>query len=125
MDEVIKQLQKGNLACFPTETVYALAGNALDPEVVKKIFDIKKRPFNKALSIFVNEKNSITKYALQTSISTRLIDQFMPGAITIILPLKKDILPTEFFKDTIAIRIPNHPIALDILSKNKLSHSCH
>ncbi|WP_265037020.1 L-threonylcarbamoyladenylate synthase [Wolbachia endosymbiont (group A) of Anomoia purmunda] len=121
VSKIINAIQNNLLVCFPTETVYALACNALDNESIGKIYQIKKRSQNKPLSIFVSDIYNLTKIAKVKARYIDLINHFSPGPITYILPLKNNnILPNEFFKDSIGIRIPEHPIAISILNKLKV-----
>ncbi|MGL9757532.1 MAG: L-threonylcarbamoyladenylate synthase [Wolbachia sp.] len=118
--EVINAIKNNLLACFPTETVYALACNALDHESIEKIYRIKKRSQNKPLSIFVSDVDSLTNIAKVKEEYIDLINYFSPGPMTYILPLKNNsILLNKFFKDDIGIRIPDHPIAIAILNELK------
>ncbi|WCR57919.1 L-threonylcarbamoyladenylate synthase [Wolbachia endosymbiont of Ctenocephalides felis wCfeJ] len=118
--KIINAIQNNLLVCFPTETVYALACSALDSGAIKKIYQVKKRSQNKPLSIFVDNVYSLTKIAVLEEKYISLINRFSPGPITYILPLKNNnILPNEFFKVSIGIRIPNHPIATSILNELK------
>lgn len=121
ISKIINAIQNNLLVCFPTETVYALACNALDNESIEKIYQIKKRSQNKPLSIFASDIYNLTKIAKVKERYIDLINHFSPGPITYILPLKNNnILPNEFFKDSIGIRIPEHPIAISILNKLKV-----
>ncbi len=121
VSKIINAIQNNLLVCFPTETVYALACNALNNESIGKIYQIKKRTQNKPLSIFVSDIYNLTKIAKVKERYIDLINHFSPGPITYILPLKNNnILPNEFFKDSIGIRIPEHPIAISILNKLKV-----
>ncbi|MGL9725463.1 MAG: L-threonylcarbamoyladenylate synthase, partial [Wolbachia sp.] len=96
--EAINAIKNNLLTCFPTETVYALACNALDNESIEKIYQIKKRFQNKPLSIFVNDIHNLTKIAKVKERYIDLINYFSPGPITYILPLKNNnILQNEFF----------------------------
>lgn len=114
-------IQNNLLVCFPTETVYALACNALSCKAIKKIYEIKKRSQNKPLSIFVRDIYDLAKIADVKEEYADLIKHFSPGPITYILPLKSNnILPNEFFKGSIGIRIPDHPIAISILDEIKI-----
>ncbi|MBV0899479.1 MAG: threonylcarbamoyl-AMP synthase [Wolbachia endosymbiont of Fragariocoptes setiger] len=111
-------IRKNLLVCFPTETVYALACNACDDEIIKKVYQVKKRPHNKLLSIFVNNINNLMKVARVKDKHINLIDRLSPGPITYILPLRDHhTLSNTFFKNTIGIRIPNHSITIEILNK--------
>ncbi|BDG75618.1 MULTISPECIES: L-threonylcarbamoyladenylate synthase [Wolbachia] len=118
--EVINAIKNNLLACFPTETVYALACNALGKESIEKIYRIKKRSQNKPLSVFVSNIDSLINIAKVKEEYINLINYFSPGPMTYILPLQDNsILPNEFFKDSIGIRIPDHPIAISILNELK------
>ncbi|WP_395463058.1 L-threonylcarbamoyladenylate synthase [Wolbachia endosymbiont of Cantharis cryptica] len=120
ISEIINAIQNNLLVCFPTETVYALACNALNSRAIEKIYQVKKRPQNKPLSIFVSDVYNLTKIAKLKEKYIGLINHFSPGPITYILPLKNNnILPDEFFKGSIGIRVPDHPIAISILNELK------
>ncbi|WP_353288823.1 L-threonylcarbamoyladenylate synthase [Wolbachia endosymbiont (group A) of Pogonocherus hispidulus] len=121
VSKIINAIQNNLLVCFPTETVYALACNALNNESIGKIYQIKKRSQNKPPSIFVSDICSLMRIAKLEKKYIGLVNHFSPGPITYILPLKNNnILPNEFFKDSIGIRIPEHPIAISILNKLKV-----
>lgn len=118
--EAINAIKNNLLACFPTETVYALSCNALGNESIEKIYRIKKRSQNKPLSVFVSNIDSLINIAKVKEEYIDLINYFSPGPMTYILPLQDNsILPNEFFKDSIGIRIPDHPIAISILNELK------
>ena len=115
---IVNAIRNNLLVCFPTETVYALVCNALSKKAIGKIYQIKKRPRNKPLSIFVSDVNSLIRIARVKEKYVNLINRFSPGPVTYILPLKNNnTLPSEFFKTTVGIRIPDHPIATSILNE--------
>lgn len=121
ISKIINAIQNNLLVCFPTETVYALACNALNNESIGRIYQVKKRSQDKPLSIFVSDICSLMRIAKLEKKYIDLINYFSPGPITYILPLKNNnILPNEFFKDSIGIRIPKHPIATSILNELKV-----
>ncbi|MGL6104696.1 L-threonylcarbamoyladenylate synthase [Romboutsia sp.] len=112
-----KLLNEGKTVIFPTETVYGLGANALDEDAVKKIYEAKGRPSDNPLIVHIYEKNEI--YDLAKDISEKaetVMNKFWPGPITIILN-KKEIIPykTSGGLNTVAIRIPSHPIARKII----------
>lgn len=117
--ETVEILSNGGIVIFPTETLFALVGNAFDKSVINKIYKIKKRPINKPFSVFVKNINDINKVAIiKNSIENKIIEEFMPGSITIILN-KKAIISNLITAnlDTVGIRIPSNKIALKILDK--------
>lgn len=115
----VNVLKNGGIVIFPTETVYGIGTNANLMDSVKKIYEVKERPDEKPLSILLSSKKEIEKYAIiSNEIERKIIENFMPGPITIILKRKKDILShVSSGKDTIGIRIPDNNIILQILSK--------
>ncbi|SHJ65358.1 L-threonylcarbamoyladenylate synthase [Paramaledivibacter caminithermalis] len=106
-------LKNGGTVIFPTETVYGLGANALDEKAVKKIFEAKGRPSDNPLIIHIAKAEDIND--LITDLpqkSKELIDKFWPGPLTLIFK-KSSIVPKIVTGglDTVAIRIPAHPIA--------------
>ncbi|MDG7056318.1 MAG: threonylcarbamoyl-AMP synthase [Wolbachia endosymbiont of Meromenopon meropis] len=121
ISKVINAIQNNLLVCFPTETVYALGCSALNKEAIRKIYYVKRRSQNKPLTISVSDIYNLTKIANLHEKYFNLVEYFSPGPVTYILPLKsKDILPIEFFKSSVGVRIPSHPIAISILDKLKI-----
>ncbi len=120
MLNIINALNNNQLICFPTETVYALACNAQSIKAIDQIYKIKKRDKNKPLSIFISNIQQLNEIVVIRKDYISLIQYFVPGPITFIIPLKdNNKLPKEFFHDTIGVRIPDHPIALAILNEFK------
>lgn len=116
-----KELDKGNLVIFPTETVYGLGANALDFVAVDRIFEAKNRASNNPLIVHLKNKDEIEKYAIiNNDIERKLIDSFMPGPFTLILKKRNNISNNVTCNmDTVGIRIPIDPVAhnlLDILN---------
>jgi L-threonylcarbamoyladenylate synthase len=111
-------IKNGDLVAFPTETVYGLGADALNPDAVKKIFEVKGRPSDNPLIIHVNNLEMLNKIAHITENAKILLNKFAPGPLTIILK-KKDIVPaiTCANLDTVAVRIPNNKIALELIEK--------
>lgn len=110
-------LRAGGLVAFPTETVYALGAVATDAQAVKRLFEVKERPADKALIVAVAKKSDIDGVAKNIPDRARaLIDRFMPGALTLVLD-KADCIPSEVTAggSSVAVRIPNNDIALKII----------
>lgn len=110
-------LKNGGLVAMPTETVYGLAANALDGEAVAKIFKAKGRPMDNPLIVHIGKLEEI--YPLVSSVPEKakdLAEAYWPGPLTIILP-KSDIIPDEVSAglSTVAIRMPSHPTAHDLI----------
>ena len=116
-EEQIRQagdiLKAGGLVAFPTETVYGLGGDALNPDSSKKIYAAKGRPSDNPLIVHICRWEDIYRIAEPvTEEAERLAEAFWPGPLTMILQ-KKDTVPKETTGglDTVAIRFPSHPVA--------------
>lgn len=112
-------LRNGELVAIPTETVYGLAANALNPAAVLKIYETKGRPAFNPLIVHVHSAQDFSKYATEVpELIKALAEKFSPGPITFVLP-KKTIIPDIVTGggDTVALRVPGHPITLKLLSQ--------
>lgn len=116
-------LKKGEIAALPTETVYGLAADALNTEAVKKIFAAKGRPQDNPLIVHIGEEKQLTSL-IKGDISLKaqmLIDRFWPGPLTIIFR-KSSLVPdiTSAGLDTVAVRMPAHPLILAVMQLSGL-----
>ncbi|HLP19636.1 MAG TPA: L-threonylcarbamoyladenylate synthase [Chitinophagales bacterium] len=112
-------LALGQPVGIPTETVYGLAANALDENAVLRIFEVKNRPHFDPLIVHTYAKSEIGKYVQHIpALAEKLIDAFMPGPVTVLLR-KNSLIPDLVTSglDNVAIRIPNHPVALALLQQ--------
>lgn len=110
-------LRQGKLVAFPTETVYGLGANAMDARAVARIFEAKSRPKSDPLIVHMAEASWLPRVAAEISpIAWRLAEAFWPGPLTLILPKKPEIpdLVTAG-GETVAVRVPAHPVALALL----------
>ena len=110
-------IKNGGIVIFPTETVYGIGTNGLDENAVKKLYEVKKRPLNNPISLLVNNIDMINSIAKDiTELEYRLIKEFFPGPLTIILK-KKDIVPNILTanSNTVGIRMPANKIALKLI----------
>ncbi|NMB20522.1 MAG: threonylcarbamoyl-AMP synthase [Firmicutes bacterium] len=117
ISEAVRLLADGRVVAFPTETVYGLGANALDPEAVKAIFRAKGRPQDNPLIIHLGEIAQVEEYVKDIPPQARLLmDEFWPGPLTLVLK-KTEQIPQVVTAglDTVAVRVPDHPIALDLL----------
>ena len=110
-------LERGDVVAIPTETVYGLAGNALNPEAVSKIFAVKNRPTFDPLIIHVSGITEIEKYTQNFPEKfSQLALEYMPGPLTFLLE-KKNIIPDIVTSglEKVAVRIPDHILTLELL----------
>lgn len=112
-------LRQGSLVAIPTETVYGLAGNALDEEAVLNIFEVKERPSFDPLIVHTWHRDTFSTFcAYVPDLAYQLAEHFMPGPLTLILPRSDNIpLIVTSGNDTVGIRIPDHPLTLDLLEQ--------
>ena len=119
IDRAVEELNRNNIIGFPTETVYGLAGNAYETEAINKIFEVKKRPTFNPLIVHIKSISDLEKVACDIPpIAYELANAFWPGPLTLILkkhPHIPDLVTAN--QDTVAVRVPNHPVALELLHK--------
>ena len=109
--------RSGGLVAFPTETVYGLGGDALNKEASKKIYQAKGRPSDNPLIVHVASRESVD-YLVENKpkIAEELMEKFWPGPLTIILNKSKNVpYETTGGLETVAIRMPNHKVALEYI----------
>ena len=113
-------IRDGGLVAFPTETVYGLGADALSAEASKKIYAAKGRPSDNPLIVHVAEFSDMEKIAQEMpEEAKKLADAFWPGPLTMIVR-KNDKVPYETTggMDTVAVRMPNHPVALELIRRS-------
>ena len=110
-------LRQGQLVAFPTETVYGLGANALDAQAVLSIFAAKGRPADNPLIVHVAEIEDLEPLCQVTDLAKQLMAAFWPGPLTLLLK-KKSVVPMEVTAglDTVAVRMPSHPVAHQLLA---------
>lgn len=117
LHKVANLLKAGKTVVFPTETVYGLGANALDPEAAKKIYEAKGRPSDNPLIVHISKKEDVDFLAGNISQDSKLLmEAFWPGPLTLILD-KSDNVPIETTGGlmTVAIRMPSNPIARKLI----------
>ena len=117
LKKVAQIIKNGGIVVFPTETVYGIGTNGLDANAIKKLYEVKKRSLSKPISLLVSDIDMIKKVAKNiTEAENKIIENFFPGPLTIILKKKKivpDILTAN--GDTVGIRIPDNEIARKLI----------
>ncbi|MFV9924077.1 MAG: L-threonylcarbamoyladenylate synthase [Anaplasma ovis] len=116
MQLVVEALRKEQIVCFPTDTLYALACNALSASAVRRLYEIKRRQYHKPIPILLNSLAMIRKFALLRDEDWNIIERLTPGPVTFVAPLQGTrSLPGEFFRSTVGVRVPDHTMARAIL----------
>ncbi len=114
-------IKVGELVAFPTETVYGLGADGLNPIAVAKIFEAKSRPYFNPLILHVSTIEQLDKICkIDNANIQKLIAEFWPGPLTLVIP-KKEIVPeiVTAGNETVAVRMPNHPVALSLINKSR------
>ena len=117
MEKIKQELEKGGAVVLPTETVYGLFAKALDKKAVNLVYQLKRRPRDKALNLNVAHLDDILNFSKnQPPYLQKLVDSFLPGPLTIILEAN-DKVPYWVNSDltTVGFRMPSHPITLELI----------
>jgi len=119
IQKAVQLLTEEQLVAIPTETVYGLAGNIFSEKAIKSIFSTKQRPFFNPLIVHISSVKSLNNLVTHVPEKAKLLaSAFWPGSMTLVLKKSKtipDIITAG--KDTVAVRVPNHPITLALLKK--------
>ena len=117
IDQAVRLLKQGQLVALPTETVYGLGADASNPEAVAKIFAAKGRPADHPLIVHIASAKQLDDWACEIPESARqLAESFWPGPLTIVLNKKPEVpLAVTGGQQTVALRVPNNPVALVLL----------
>ena len=117
MEKIKQELEKGGAVVLPTETVYGLFAKALDEKAVNHVYQLKRRPRDKALNLNVASLADILNFSKnQPPYLQQLVKSFLPGPLTIILEAN-DKVPYWVNSDltTVGFRIPSHPVTLELI----------
>jgi len=114
-------IRKGGLVAFPTETVYGLGADALNPEAVRRIYAAKNRPLDNPIIVHISDMKDLRKLSDEVPESADKLMNFWPGPLTLILKASK-IVPKETTGglDTVAVRMPNHKVALALIRESRV-----
>ena len=118
--EASRVIQRGGLVAFPTETVYGLGGDALLEDAAKKIYAAKGRPSDNPLIVHIADKQDLCRLAVNIPQKAwNLAEAFWPGSLTLVLE-KSSLVPlgTTGGLQTVAVRMPNHPVALRLIRES-------
>ena len=117
--KAIRLLRDGEVVALPTETVYGLAADALNPDAVTKIFEAKERPRFDPLIVHLPKREALDEIAIvESQVARKLMEKFWPGPLTIIF-LKREIVPDIVTAglETVAVRMSAHPIFREVVRK--------
>lgn len=117
IQEAAAVIRRGGLVGFPTETVYGLAADGLDPVAVAKVYEVKERPLDSALILHLADASEALRYTTAVPPAAgALMDAFWPGPLTLIFP-RAGLVPeiTAGGRDNIGMRVPDHRVARDLV----------
>jgi len=116
LDRAAAAIEAGKLVVYPTETVYGLAGDATDPDAIERVFEAKDRARDKPVSMAVPDVGTALAYTCPTEREEQFMREFLPGPVTVVVD-RWEMLPDGLTagKPKVGIRIPDHPIALELL----------
>ena len=116
LKKISEVARNGGLVAFPTETVYGLGTNAFKEDAVRRLFEVKMRPPDNPVSVLVSNFDQVERLAHIDEMARKLMDAFFPGPITVVMRSKPEV-PSIVTAGTgkVAVRMPNHPIALKIV----------
>ncbi|MGG3449003.1 L-threonylcarbamoyladenylate synthase [Domibacillus aminovorans] len=120
IEEAARLIRKGEVVAFPTETVYGLGGQVQMDEAVQKIFTAKGRPSDNPLIVHIADRKDVDHLAQSVpNYAEALMDSFWPGPLTIIVPKQEGVLSELVTAGlhTVAIRMPDHPVALALIKE--------
>jgi L-threonylcarbamoyladenylate synthase len=121
--QAIAKLKNGEVVAIPTETVYGLAADASNDHALRQIYAIKKRPADNPLIVHIADISQVSNWAAEFSpLAQELAKAFWPGPFTLVLPAKSHVSSiVRGGQPTVALRVPNHPIALQLLKESGLA----
>lgn len=119
--KAIEILNQGGIIIFPTDTAFGIGCRIDSEEAIKRLFTIRKRPETQATPVLVANKAMAAEYLVKIpeDVEEKLITPYWPGALTIVLPCHSEKIPelVRGGRDTLGVRMPNHPTALDIINQ--------
>lgn len=116
--DVVQALRDGDLIHLPTETVYGLGARADDPEAVIRVFEAKGRPRFNPLIVHVGSRELAETIGYFDDRARRLAEAFWPGPLTLVVPVRDSAAACDLARaglDSVALRMPDHPLALEVL----------
>lgn len=120
LEEAAKIIKEGGIVVFPTDTVFGVGCRFDDAAAVERIYKIKDKPKDGPLPILIGDRGDLAKLSCRVSKEAQeLMDKFWPGGLTVILPCSSPKIPPFLFgrDGGVGIRLPNHPITLELIQK--------
>ncbi|KYH27076.1 threonylcarbamoyl-AMP synthase [Halalkalicoccus paucihalophilus] len=116
LNRAVRSIRTGDLVVYPTETVYGLGADALDPDAVERVYEAKGRARSKPLSMAVPDVETAARHTKLTECERGFMREFLPGPVTVVVEAGSEV-PEELTagRERVGIRIPDHDLALSLL----------
>ncbi|MFC7229464.1 L-threonylcarbamoyladenylate synthase [Salinirubellus salinus] len=113
IEAAARTIREGGLVVYPTETVYGLGADALNPAAVESVFEAKGRDRDKPLSLGVPSVDAALEFTTPNDRELRFMRAFLPGPVTVVVP-KRDVVPDVLTggREKVGVRVPDHEVAL-------------
>ena len=118
LDEAADAIRRGHLVVYPTETVYGLGADALEPDAIERVFEAKRRSRDDPLSLAVPDVDAANEFVRADDRVRAFVDAFLPGPVTVVCE-KTAAVPDVLTggRDRVGVRIPDHEVALALLDR--------
>jgi len=120
INEILNAYEKGHIIAYPTDTVYGIGCNPFNKDSISRIYDLKKREGNKRFPILGFSKIELEKIVEFNTIAEKISEEFWPGQVTLLLPIKKEMTEKISNNGKLAVRVPNNECILSILEQCKI-----
>ena len=120
IEKIVTVYENGGIIAFPTDTVYGIGCDPFNSESISKIFELKNREGGKKFPILGASKNELEKIVKFNSNAERIAERFWPGQVTLLLPIRKEIVNMIKNNGKLAVRVPGNECVLSILKHCKL-----
>lgn len=121
MKQAMKILQEGGIIIFPTDTAFGIGCRIDREDSVERLFKLRQRPFTQAMPVLASSEKMVREYVLEIpeNVKLQLMDMYWPGALTIVLPARKEkVCPmVRGNGESIGMRVPNHPVPLTLIEE--------
>ncbi len=118
IQRAVEVARAGGIIAFPTDTLFGVAVDGRNPVAVQRVFQVKRRPLDKPLPLLLGDAAGVGQLVEDGYVSAgakRLIERYWPGALTILLPARQGLVEGTHGGGKVAVRVPNHPVALAVL----------
>ncbi|MFC7212091.1 L-threonylcarbamoyladenylate synthase [Natronoarchaeum sp. GCM10025321] len=118
LDRAAAAIRDGDLVVYPTETVYGLGADALDPAAVERVYETKVRDRSNPISLAVPDVDAATSYVRPTERERAFMERFLPGPVTVLCG-RREVVPDVLTagSDRVGVRVPDHDLALTLLER--------